>query len=271
MANSKGGTSKFVVAAIIGLAVAGAATAWYFLDPGFRAERKAQQAGLNGPQDAFESRVREYILRNPEVIVEAMQRLQARQRADEDAEVRSTLRTRADELLRDPESPVGGNVAGDVTLVEFFDYNCPYCRRVAPAMAEAETADKNLRIVYKEIPILGPNSVFAAKAALAAQRQGKYVEFHKALMSASGIADETRVLSIAGRVGLDIGRLRKDMQDGAIQASIDRNLALAQALRINGTPSFVAGETILRGAAELGALQSMIRKAREKTGRVGGQ
>lgn len=269
MESPKRSKSKVVAAAILGLTVAGAATAWYFLDPGFRAGRQAGETAAAGPKDAFENRVRNYILRNPEVIVEAMQRLQTRQRADEEAEAQGVLKSRADELLRDPDSPVGGNVSGDVTLVEFFDYNCPYCRRVAPVMAEAEKADKNLRIVYKEIPILGPNSVFAAKAALAAQRQGKYGEFHKALMTASGVADETRVLSIASRIGLDIGRLQKDMQDGAIQAAIDKNLALAQALRINGTPSFVVGETILRGATDLDALQSMIRKAREKAARVG--
>src|SRR5690606_3776602 len=115
------------------------------------------------PRDDFDRRVRAYILEHPEVIVEAMQRLQARQRAAEANEAAAVLSARADEVFRDPASPVGGNPAGDVTLVEFFDYNCPYCRQVAPVMNDAEAADPQLRIVYKEFPILGANSVYAAR------------------------------------------------------------------------------------------------------------
>src|SRR3546814_10830321 len=120
-------------------------------------------------------------------------------------------------------SPVTGNPDGDVSLVEFFDYNCPYCRRVAPVVADAEAADPQLRIVYKEFPILGPGSAFAAKAALAAHRQGLYFTFHKALMQAGGRADESSVLAVAEDVGLDVERLKSDMKDPEIQAAIDRN------------------------------------------------
>jgi len=165
-------------------------------------------------------------------------------------------------VLRDPASPVTGNPDGDVTLVEFFDYNCPYCRQVAPVVAEAEATDPQLRIVYKEFPILGPGSVFAAKAALAAHQQGLYFAFHEALMQAGGRADEESVLAVARDVGLDVERLRSDMKDPEIQAAIDRNLALAEALRITGTPGFVVGRRILRGATELETLQSLIREAR---------
>jgi protein-disulfide isomerase len=157
---------------------------------------------------------------------------------------------------------VGGNPDGDVTLVEFFDYNCPYCRSVAPVMNEAEAADSQLRIVYKEFPILGPNSVYAAKAALAAHRQGHYLAFHQALMQANGKADSNLVLAVAAEVGLDAERLKTDMEDPAIQEAIDRNLALAQALRITGTPGFVVGRQILRGAVDLKTLQQVIQEAR---------
>src|SRR3546814_1965115 len=125
------------------------------------------------------------------------------------------------------------------TFVEFFAYNFPYCRSVAPVMREAEAADPQLRIVYKEFPILGPNSVYAAKAALAAHRQGGYLAFHQALMQADGTADADLVLAVAAELGLDIERLKADMEDPVIQEAIDRNLALAQALRITGTPGFV--------------------------------
>jgi len=239
-----------------------AAVAWLALDPGFRGGRQGP-AVAEMPRDEFERRVRTYLLNNPEVIVEAMQSLEARRRMTEQSEAQAVLAARADEVFRDNASPVGGNPQGDVTMVEFFDYNCPYCRRVAPVMAEAEAADRQLRIVYKEFPIVGPDSVFAARAALAVHRQERYVAFHRALMEVRGAVNEEAVLAAAAQVGLDIDRLKNDMQDAAIQAAIDRNLALAGALRINGTPGFVIGNEILRGATDLKTLQALIRTARE--------
>jgi protein-disulfide isomerase len=239
------------------LVVAGAV--WFALDPGFRGSEDRPEAAL--PNDALDRRIRDYILANPEVIVEAMQRLQARQQAAAASEAEAVLSARADEVFRNATSPVGGNPDSDVTLVEFFDYNCPYCRSVAPVMNEAEAADPDLRIVYKEFPILGPNSVYAAQAALAAHRQGRYLAFHQALMQANGKADSDLVLAVAAEVGLDIERLKTDMEDPGIQEAIDRNLALAQALRITGTPGFVVGRQILRGAVGLTTLQQVIQEA----------
>lgn len=244
------------------LIVAGAV--WFIVDPGFRTPVTSTDASSAMPQDELEQRFRTYLLENPEVIVEAMQRLQARQRAAEASEATAALNARADEVFRDPASPVGGNPEGDVTLVEFFVYNCPYCRRVAPVMIDAEASDPNLRIVYKEFPILGPDSLYAAKAALAAQRQGRYVAYHKALMQADGAANEENVLAVAAEVGLDVERLEADMEDPAIRDAIDRNIALARALRITGTPGFVVGARILRGATDLKTLQGLIREARTK-------
>jgi protein-disulfide isomerase len=235
-----------------------AGAVWFVADPGFRTPAGPSEASSNIPQDEFDRRVRAYILENPEVLVEAMQRLQSRQRAAKASEAEAALDARADEVFRDAASPVGGIPDGNITLVVFFDYNCPYCRRVAPVMIEAETADSRLRIVYKEFPILGPNSLYAAKAALAAHRQGCYVAFHKALMQAKGTAHAGSVLAVAAKVGLDVARIRADMEDLAIQDAIDRNLAL----RITGTPGFVVGQRILRGATDLRTLQGLIREAR---------
>lgn len=240
-----------------------AAGTWYLLDPGFKADQQPPGSPSTLPQDAFERRVRDYLVANPEVIVEAMRNLDQRQRDAEQTDAQAALATYRDELLNSPESPVGGNLQGDVTLVEFFDYNCSYCRQVAPAMMAAEADDPQLRIVYKEFPILGPNSVFAAKAALAAREQNLYPEFHKAMMQVSGAADEGRVMAVAGQIGLDVERLRNDMADPAVDAEIARNLALAQVLRINGTPGFVIGEEILRGATDLQTMQTLIARARE--------
>ena len=240
-----------------------AAGAWYLLDPGFKADQLPPGSLSTLPQDAFERRVRDYLVANPEVIVKAMQNLDQRQRDAEQTEAQAALATHRDELLNSPESPVGGNLQGDVTLVEFFDYNCSYCRQVAPAMMAAEAGDPQLRIVYKEFPILGPNSVFAAKAGLAANRQNAYQQFHNAMMQVSGVADEGQVIAVANEIGLNIEQLRADMQDPMIGDEIDRNLALAQVLRINGTPGFVIGEEILRGATDLQTMQTLIARARE--------
>lgn len=240
--------------------VVGGIVAWLALDPGFR--RNPDATG-EITQDAFGRRVRDYLLNHPEVIVEAIQRLEARRQTAEESEAQAILKSRAKDVVHDPASPVGGNPEGDVSLVEFFDYNCGYCRQVAPVVSEAEKADARLRIVYKEFPILGPNSIFAAKAALAAHRQGKYVPFHNALMKVRGTVDEASVLRVAGELGLDLERLKFDMSDAAIQSTIDRNLELARALRITGTPGFVVGTQILRGATDVGTLRKLIDQARK--------
>ena len=248
---------------LVPLLLLGAVGAWLALDPGFRSIPQGPVVAGDMPQDAFEQRVRSYLLEHPEVLIEAAQRLEARQRTAEQTEAQTVLKARSNEIFRDAGSPVGGNIDGDVTLVEFFDYNCPYCRQVSPVMREAEAADPQLRIVYKEFPILGPNSTFAAKAALAVHKQGKYIAFHHALMQGRGTVDQNRVMEVASELGVDIERMKSDMENPPIQDAIERNLALAQALRINGTPGFVIGDQILRGATDLKALQALIREARE--------
>lgn len=244
---------------VLVLVLAAAAGAWFALDEGFRSQRASL---LKGGPDAFEQRVRAYLVENPEVILEALQGLEERRRTAELGQVQTAIRSQAEELLNDPASPVGGNPNGDVTLVEFFDYNCPYCRRVGPVMIDAEKADPELRIVYKEFPILGRNSDGAAKVALATERQGRYTDFHKALMQIEGVADEESALKLAEELGLDMDRLKKDKEAPEIQAAIERNLALARTLRVTGTPTFVVGDELLPGATDLGTLQAMIRRAR---------
>lgn len=242
----------------------GAAGAWLAFDPGFHPRAITPAASADVPQDEFEKRVGAYLLNHPEVIIEAVNRYESKQAAHQETEAQVVLKARADEVFRDKESPIAGNPTGNATLVEFFDYNCPYCRRMAPIMEKLIGADPQLRVVYKEFPILGPNSVFAAKAALAAHEQGKYVPFHDGLFQLHGATEPSKVIEVAGKVGLDIDRLKSDMKQPAIQAAIEKNLALAQALRINGTPGFVIGDQIVRGATDLTALQKLIRASRDK-------
>ena len=252
--------SKIFAWALLPLILIATAGVWFGTERSVLRLPKAVAAEMS--QDEFEQRVRNYLLEHPEVIADAINRLQERQAQQDTAQVTAELKAHADEVFRDPDSPVGGNPEGDVTLVEFFDYNCPYCRQMAPVMTQAETDDPQLRIVYKELPILGPNSVFAAKAALAADKQGKYVAFHRALFQLRGPLDEGKVLEAAVTVGLDVDRVKADMKDAAVDGALDKTGKLAQALQITGTPGFVVGDQLMTGATDLSTLQALIGKAR---------
>jgi protein-disulfide isomerase len=240
------------------LLIAGIA-GWFLLNPG---AREAALAAGEMSQDQLDQRIHDYILAHPEVLVQALQSLDERQREADAVQAKETLKARANDIFQDKQSPVGGNAQGNVTLVEFFDYNCPYCRMMAPVMDQAVADDPQLRIVYKEFPILGPDSVFAAKAALAADKQGKYASFHKALYGTKTRVTEAVVLKIAAETGLDVERMKGDMQKPDIQTLIDRNADLAQALRITGTPGFVTGDQIFPGATDLATLKKLIEQAR---------
>lgn len=211
----------------------------------------------------FETQARDYLLENPEIVVEALQLLEDRKQRAELSELQAMIATRYNDIFLNTGDPIGGNADGDVTLVEFFDYNCPYCRKAAPTLKQAMDTDGKLKLVYKEWPILGPASVFAAKAALASKKQGKYAAYHEALMTYSGSINEAVTLTVAKQVGLDIDQLKLDMQDPAILDLITRNAKLASGLRITGTPTFVIGEKIIRGLVDLSALQGFIAEARE--------
>lgn len=212
---------------------------------------------------AFEGVVRDYLLKNPAVIREAMQVLQAREEAEKQAAASLAMKRFRSELLQDANSPVGGNPKGDITIVEFFDYNCGYCKRVTPTVAAVLRNDPNVRVVYKEFAILGRQSVVAARAALAAKRQGKYHEFHVALMSAEQ-ADENSVAATARALGLDYAQLVKDMGDPAIEEQLERNYRLATAIGINGTPAFVIGDRLVPGAVDEAAMMEIIATERAK-------
>ena len=238
----------------------GIGSAWFAKSPTMHLGMAAAAADMS--QQEFEQRIRTYLLEHPEVLMEAVNRLDAKQGEQEAAAASAVLKDRAADVFQDAASPVSGNPKGEVTLVEFFDYNCPYCRVMVPLLTQAEAADPWLRIVYKEFPILGPGSVFAAKAALAANKQGKYVTLHRALYQLRGPVDEAKVLEVATNVGLEIQRMKADMQDSAIEGAIEKNVKLAEALRITGTPGFVVGDQISTGATDFDGLQALIAKGR---------
>lgn len=189
----------------------------------------------------------EAILENPGIIMEAVELLrQQEERAAAEAADEALTTGRA-LLEQDPNAPVLGNPDGDVTVIEFFDYNCPYCRRAGEQVKAALAADGNIRVVYREWPILGEASVVAARAALASRAQDAYPEFHEALMTAQGRLDADRVMAIADALGLDTDQLRADMEAPEVDAHIETSMQLASTLGFTGTPSFVIGDTLAPG------------------------
>jgi protein-disulfide isomerase len=212
-----------------------------------------------------ENVVREYLLANPEVIVEAIRIYREREQQAQEAKAREALAAHKGALLDGSDSPFAGNPKGDVTVVEFFDYHCGYCKRVFPLLQELLKTDKNLRWVFKEFPILGPESVTASRAALAAWQvdPAKYVAYHAALMQASGRLSEERVLKIAEGVGYDAGKLKKAMSSDPVEREINRNHQIAETLGIRGTPAFIVGNELVPGAIDIDTLRRLIAEARK--------
>lgn len=199
---------------------------------------------------AIESIVKDYLIKNPEILIEVQSALEMKVAQQEAEKTKALVAEHAKEIYRAPTSPVAGNPNGDITVVEFFDYNCGYCRRGFSEVAKLVENDKNVRVVFAELPILGDDSVRAAHVALAAKQQGKYWEVHSGILSSSGKVNEAIALKVAEKAGLDMEKLKADMKSPAVQAELDRVKALADKLAINGTPHFLVGDKAVPGAPE---------------------
>ncbi len=215
-------------------------------------------------QQAVEQVVERYLRSHPEVIEQSLRLLHAKRQAEEREQTRQIILTKQTELLHDPTSPVSGNLEGDVTVVEFFDYRCGYCKRVAGTVTQLQQDDPNVKIVYKDYPILGEASEVASRAALASKIQGKHLAFHEALLASEQELTQDSILNIAAEVGLDNEQLIKDMQAPSIQAIINRNRELARKLGINGTPGFIIGTELAPGALNLDELKNLVSQTRRE-------
>jgi protein-disulfide isomerase len=222
----------------------------------------AESAALDKAQ--VEKIVHDYIMNNPKVLLESVNGYQQKEMEDRMAKSSEDLKKNKDQLVNDSFSPVAGNPSGDVTIVEFFDYNCGYCKRAFAELQEVLNKDKNIRVVFKEFPILGPSSETAAKWALAASKQKKYFEFHKALMENKSPIDETLLEKLAQGAGMDVAQAKKDIDSPEVAQEIEKNRALASQLYISGTPAFVIGDDISRGAIPLAEMEKKISAARKK-------
>jgi protein-disulfide isomerase len=214
----------------------------------------------------IETIVRNYLIAHPEVLEEAMAELNKRQTAAENEKHEASVAANAETIFNSPRGVVLGNKDGDVTFVEFFDYNCGYCKRAMTDMLDLMKSDPKLKVVLKEFPVLSEGSVEAAKVAVAVRMQDpsgkKYLDFHQKLLGGRGPADKTHAMAAAKDAGLDTARIEKDIASPEVRATIEENFKLAEAMGMNGTPSYVIGKQIVVGAVGLEGLKEKIGIAR---------
>lgn len=213
--------------------------------------------------------VRDYLIANPQVLVEALDALDAMEAEEEAARQAAAITANRDALERDGVSFVAGNPDAAVTLVEFFDYRCPACKSAAEGVRELVAERDDVRIVFKEFPILGPDSTLASRAAIAAIPLGGYQAFHFALMENEGTLDRDRIMEIAAETGLDTERLERGMDSARVTEIIENNYDLAREIGVRGTPAFVIGTTLVPGAAPLAELEQLIEEERARLAEAG--
>jgi len=207
--------------------------------------------------------VREALKSDPSILRDAVGALRADDGRIQEAAARAAISASTAQLNNAPGDPVAGNPDGDVTVVEFYDVRCPYCRRMLPAIDQLLATDKGVRLILKDLPILGPGSILGSRALLAAQRQGGYLKLQRAIMRGPADVTDASLQNQAEANGLDWTRLQRDMADPAIQTRIDANLALAHTLNIEGTPALIVGTKLIPGAVDFAALQKAVKEARK--------
>jgi protein-disulfide isomerase len=223
----------------------------------------AQAAGFTPQQrDEIVGILRDAMKRDPSILRDAVTALQADDIRQQSQAQAGALKSLEPLLAHAPGDPVAGNPNGRITVVEFYDVRCPYCRRMLPTMASLLRANPDVRLVYKDLPVLGPASVLGARALLAAQKQGAYLPFHDAIMAGPADVTEDSLREMAGKLGLNWERLQADMKSPDVLARIDANLAMARKLELQGTPVYVVGTQLLPGAVDLAELQNAVTTAR---------
>lgn len=212
---------------------------------------------------AIESIIKDYLVnKHPEVLKEAYDELQRREQNSADLKSKQALADQKEKIFSDSNTPVGGNPQGDVTVVEFFDFQCGYCKMAEPSIEKLIKDDKGVKFIYKDFPILGTASVTAAEAALASIKQNKYIAFHDALMSRKEHLTEEVIYETAKNVGLNVEKLKKDMSDSAISKQIEKNIQLGSEVGVRGTPLFIIGDKFFPGAMQYDEMNKAVKDAR---------
>lgn len=226
----------------------------------------AAQSFSDGQRGEIETIVKNYLLAHPEILQDMSEELGRRQAAAEQEQHAAAVKTHSEAIFNSPRGVVVGNPKGDVSMVEFFDYNCGYCKHAMIDMLNLLKDDSRLRVVLKEFPVLGQGSVEAAQVAVAVRMQDpsgkKYLAFHQNLLGGRGQADKARALAAAKEAGLDMARIEKDMVSPEVRATLQENMTLAEAMGMNGTPSYVVGDKVIIGAVGFERLKQAIAMAR---------
>ena len=233
---------------------------------GFAADAAPTTAHFSDADRAeVESIIREFLVKkHPEVLKEAIDELQRREQSAAETKTEKSIDDHKDQIYHDAGTPVGGNAKGDVTVVEFFDFQCGYCKMAEEGIEKLLKEDKNVKFIYKDFPILGPVSTVASKAALASIRQNKYIPFHDAMMTKKEHLTEDMIYDIAHQVGLNVDKLKKDMADEAITKQLDANVKLGTDIGVRGTPMFIIGGQVFPGAIQYDALKKAVTEERGK-------
>src|SRR5215204_7009901 len=214
----------------------------------------------------IEKIIRDYIVKHPEVLEEAMNELSKRQATADAEKHQASIAKNAEAIFNSPRGVQIGNKDGDVTFVEFFDYNCGYCKRAMTDMLELMKGDSKLKVVLKEFPVLSQASIEAAQVGVAVRMQDptgkKYLDFHQRLLSGRGAADKARAMAVAKEVGLDMAKLEKDLASAEVRNTLEENFKLAESMGMNGTPSYVIGKQVVIGAVGVESLREKIGNAR---------
>jgi protein-disulfide isomerase len=211
-----------------------------------------------------EQMIHDYIIAHPDVVLKAVDDFQKK---DMEEHQQEALKLNHEELFNNEKSPYIGNPDGDVTMIEFFDYNCHYCKQIFPELKDLADHDKHLKIIFKDFPILGPTSETSAKWALAAQRQGKYFAFHQKMMEHKGPFSDDDIENVAKAIGLDLGKAKADIEGTEVLIQLERNRELASQMNFNGTPSFVINDEAFSGVPDKKELQEKIDAARKGGGK----
>jgi len=231
--------------------------------PAAATQAPAAQTFSTGQRTEIEGIIKSYLVEHPEVLQAAMDALDKQQKQADADKARETIKKDNATLFNSTHQVVLGNPQGDETVVEFFDYNCAFCKRALPDMMTLLKTNPNLKFVLKEFPVLGPGSVEAANVAVAARMQDptgkKYIEFHQKLLGGRGPADKARALAVAKEVGFDMTRLEKDMNSDEVKTTIDEDMKLADSLGVSGTPTYVVGDEVVVGAVGLDELKAKLK------------
>jgi len=234
-------------------------------------EQKKSAPGQSSVSDSerekIEAVVRDYLLKNPSLLREMIDTLRAYEERERSDRAAGALKTYKDQIYNDAASPGTANPTGEITFLAFVDYNCGYCRTNVPLVGQLAEKDKMIRLVYKDLPILGPNSEVAARAAVAAHRQGRYLEFHDALFRSNGAGGPT-VKTVAASLGIDYAALSRDMADKKVLSAIGRTRSLAAALGIDGTPAYIIGTQVIPGAVDIDVFSQIVAEERAKLVKV---